>query len=151
MCKHAGVGRSDIGLEATVQLSDLRPIQVQGLNICISDTSAKFGLLQSGAHGTHGWLRCESRHAVDCDVDNVRSCSSGSQHASGGNACSIMRMYMDNEIRIFLSDRANKSKSDPLSVRITVPGYSLYNFADAGLSRPAISLIPRMWIPSLTS
>jgi hypothetical protein len=62
--KDTRVGSSDVGLEALVQLSNLRPIGVESLDVLVRDTSTQSGLLKSGTDGTHSGLRCKT--GQDC-------------------------------------------------------------------------------------
>ena len=63
MGKHARVGCPDVCFEAGIEHANLRPVKVEGLYIGIANTSAKTGLFKGQGHGTHGRLRCQTRHA----------------------------------------------------------------------------------------
>ena len=64
MVEDGRVGSADVGLEAAVEHADLAPVQVQRLDISITDTSSKTSLLKSRGDGAHGWLRGKAGHAL---------------------------------------------------------------------------------------
>ena len=117
MREHTRIRSPNIRLEAAIELSDLCPVQIQSLNIIISDTSAKVSLLERGAYSTHGWLRSQTRHTVDGNVDNVRSRRRCSKHTRSCNAGGVMRVYVDRKVWILLPDRTDESRGQSVSVK----------------------------------
>lgn len=71
MLEHTRIGSPNVGLEAAVQLSNLGPVQVKGLDISVSDTSAESGLLQGHANSTHRRLRGETGHACQYQLTQL--------------------------------------------------------------------------------
>jgi hypothetical protein len=63
MLEHTRIRSANVGLEAGVQLPNLGPVQVKGLDISVSDAGAKSGLFQGHANRTHRRLRGETGHA----------------------------------------------------------------------------------------
>lgn len=61
-----------------------------------------------------------------------------------------MRVYMDREIRIFGADASNESVCEQTSAMVNLEDMVTHNLAASGLSKPAMSLMPRTWIPSAT-
>ena len=56
MLEYTRIGSPNVCLEASVQLANLGPVEIKGLNICVSDTGAKSRLLQGHADGPHRGL-----------------------------------------------------------------------------------------------
>lgn len=105
------VGSTNVGLEALVKLSNLGPVLVERLNVLIRDTSTQTGLLKSTADGTHGGLRGETREVIDGNVDDISTGSSTSNHARGSDTSSVMRVDVDRELGMGLSDSTDKQSS----------------------------------------
>ena len=124
MLEHTRIRGTDIGLEAGVQLPNLGPIQVEGLDISVSDTGAKSGLLQGHANCTHRRLRSETGHAcqlplaqlmrsnrghtINCNINNICTSHSCGNHRRSRNTSSIVRVDMNRKVRVLVSDRTNK-------------------------------------------
>ena len=63
MVENTGIRRPYIRLEATVEHPHLTPIEVEGLNICVSNSCSETSLLERTRNSTHGGLRGQTRHA----------------------------------------------------------------------------------------
>ena len=61
--KYAGIRGADVGLKAAVEHADLAPIQIQCLDISISNARAQSGLLKGHTNSTHRRLRGQTGHA----------------------------------------------------------------------------------------
>ena len=123
MIENAGIRCPYVRLEATVQHPDLTPVEIEGLDISVSDSGSQAGLFKCSRNSTHGGLRGQTGHAwresagfktwdliqltVNGDIHNIRSCSSSGEHCCGCDAGGVVRMDVDREIRILLADCAD--------------------------------------------
>lgn len=110
MVEDTRVGRSDVGLEALVELSDLGPVLVETLNVLVRDSGTEVGLLERGADGTHGGLGRQSREDVDGNVDNVGSGGGAGNHARGGDTGRVVRVDVNRQVGVVLSDGRNERR-----------------------------------------
>lgn len=86
---------------------------------------------------------------VNGNVNDVGASLGGSDHARRGDTGGVVRVHVDREVGVSLADRADEpARSACGEMRDANATYSL---AASGLRRPAMSLIPSTWIPSLTS
>jgi len=120
MLENTRIGGANVGLEAAVQLSNLRPVQIKGLDISISDTGAKSGLLQGRANSSHRRLRGETGHAcqfllaqlmrsrrghtINRNIDNICTSHRRGDHRRSRNTGGIVRVDVDWEVGVFLAD-----------------------------------------------
>jgi hypothetical protein len=81
---------------------------------------------------------------VNGNVNDVGASLGGSDHARRGDTGGVVRVHVDREVRVGLADRADEPAR-------SADANATYSLAASGLSRPAMSLIPSTWIPSLTS
>lgn len=116
MIEHTRIGSPNIGLEALIQDSDLAPVEVQCLDIGVTDTCTKVALLKGGSDSTHGWLRGETGHAVDGDIDDISSCGGGGEHGSGRDTSGVVRVNVDGEVGILLANGTDQTKDDDVSL-----------------------------------
>lgn len=87
------------------------------------DTGAEAGLVESRADGTHRGLRgetgqvCQSARLTDSyaglltingNVDDVGAGLSSGQHGRDGDTGRVVRVDVDRQVRVGLSDRANQ-------------------------------------------
>jgi hypothetical protein len=63
MVENTGIRCPYVRLEATVQHPDLTPVEIEGLNISVSNSGSEAGLLKCSRDGTHGGLRGQTGHA----------------------------------------------------------------------------------------
>ena len=63
MVENAGIRRPYVRLETAVHHPDLTPVEVEGLDIVVSNSSTEAGLFERTCNGTHGRLRGQTRHA----------------------------------------------------------------------------------------
>lgn len=118
MLEDGRVGCADVGLEAAVHHPDLSPVQVESLDVVVADTSAEVVLLQSSADSTHSWLRGETGHAVDCEIDDVGTCSGGCEHAGNGNTGGVVGVDVNGEVGVLLADGTNKPLRSQSKIRL---------------------------------
>lgn len=69
----------DVGVKAAVERANGRPVEVEGLDVLVRDTSSEVGLLESRADGTHRRLRSHTRHA--CAPSSVAAGVEGGMNA----------------------------------------------------------------------
>lgn len=124
MVENTRVGGADVGLEATVQDTDLTPVEVEGLDVGVADTSTELGLLKSRANCTHRRLGGQTRHAwkklvsaerrvlvrrtVNSDVDDVSASHRRGDHGGGRDTRGVVRVDVDREVGILLTDGTNQ-------------------------------------------
>ena len=68
MREHRGIGSLDVGIEALVEDTELRPVQIEGLDRIVADPGAERSLFERSAYGAHGRLRGHAGHACRTDV-----------------------------------------------------------------------------------
>lgn len=118
MFEDGRVGCADISFEAAVHHPDLSPVQVESLDVFVTDTGTKVVLLQSSADGTHSRLRGETGHTVDCNIDDISTCSCGCEHARNGNAGGVVGVDVDGEVGVLLADRTDEPNCSQSRVRM---------------------------------
>jgi hypothetical protein len=125
MVEHTGIRCPYVRLEATVQHPDLTPVEVEGLDISVSNSGSEASLFERSGDGTHGGLRCQTGHAlwelagikklylrpptVNSNIHNIRPCSRSGEHCRSGDAGGIVRVDVDRKIRILLTDCADQT------------------------------------------
>jgi len=112
MIKHTRITRPHVRLEALVEHTDLTPVQVERLDIFITNSSSQLGLFESSANGSHGWLRGETRHGVDGNIYDVGSSCGSSEHGSSGDSSSVVRVDVDREVGIALTDGTDEPRRE---------------------------------------
>lgn len=117
MFEDGRVGCADVSFEAAVHHADLSPVQVESLDVFVTDTGTEVVLLQSSADGTHSRLRGETGHAINGKVDDISTCSGGCEHARNGNAGGVVGVDVDGEVGILLADRTDEPNSSQSRVR----------------------------------
>ena len=63
MVEHARVRGTNIRLETAVEHAHLTPVQVERLDVGVTNTGSHARLLEGCTNGTHGRLRSQSGHA----------------------------------------------------------------------------------------
>ena len=106
--KHGRVGCLDILLKALVQLAHFRPVQIQTLNTVVRNASTELHLLKRAHNGTHGWLRGQTRHAVDGSINDIGTRLGTGQHTSDSNTSRIVGVNVDRQVRILGADGAHE-------------------------------------------
>ena len=147
------VGGPDVGLEAAVEGANGRPVEVESLDVLVTDSGTELGLLESGADGSHGGLRGHSRHGVDRDIDDIGTSGSAGEHTGGGDTSGVVRVNVDGHVGELL---AQGTDEDGGSLGLQDTGHlstervsKLVRLADVGAR--LTSLMARTWIPQSTS
>lgn len=129
MIEDTGIGGPDIGFEAAIEHANLTPVEVEGLDILIANTCSQGSLFQSHAHGSHRWLRSQTRHALivsRCEfpshvkyhsgrltiyrnVDDIRTSRGACNHTCSSNTRGVMRVHMNGKVGIPFPDCPNKA------------------------------------------
>jgi hypothetical protein len=132
---NSGVGARHLGVEALVEDTNLAPVQVESLDVFVTDTGAHSGLLKSSNDGTHCSLGSGSGHAyqqtsslqlrswrmeerskltVNGDIDDIGSSGGAREHGSSRDTGGVVRVNVDGVIGELLSegpDETRKRKS----------------------------------------
>jgi len=77
---------------------------------------------QVPANSTHGRLRGETGKIINSNIYNIRTSLGSSQHARGGDTSRIVRVNVNGQVGVSLSDSSNE---DPSGFRFKQPGHVL--------------------------
>jgi len=137
------VGAPDVGIEALVKSSNVRPVKVESLDVLVRDSGSELGLFKSGADSSHRRLRSSTRHAVDSDVDDICSGRSAGEHGRSRDTGSVMGVNVNGHVGELLAKSANEPvrRKRPESAkrkRYIGARDETHIVAASGLRRPAI-------------
>ena len=87
---------------------------------------------------------CLEGLTIDSDIDDIGSCRCRRNHAGSRNTSRVMRVYVDRQIGVLGADAANEPVRDKCYTRpMEAEDVRTYSLAASGLSKPAMSLMPR--------